>query len=578
MVKIPALELDRQNWKIYHVKYLEATATYYCLDVLGGRPDDGTDDWEEGNALLCSLFMETIPASIYYRIHLKSAHQIYNYLAKRFCDNDPIQELCAKKFATRANEDKRYSSAESPTSENAATGADREDLPTKDLTQGNEDINNRIVGCKDPRMSAETPAKGTSAQCTETTAVVLKGKPHEMQNQPQSSLPLTPRPPIEGKPNACKQEVADSAVTAERMNGKAQSANPPETVADIDRTALLGIKPVERACGVDEGDKEHKCNTQLQQTNFYCKESCQRNGNTNRNIPKAHGLLLEGEWLVLVCVSSEASDWNGDANMSNAAVERVDSPSKSRVTEDTPEVESEGCERGTSKGACVDEEDGDPGCRIEPVDVLNESDMLITMLIVLEEPGGGGIPRMHLGGTRLCAGDANGHGRGMNVSTGQTDVSRGWTDTLDVLNSTGTAGMSNSEGAWTYLGIRDAKHVVNATDGIGIHMDTSNGHTDVSSVQIDALTTANATETVSIPRKQWKLPNSPIEVARGCPEEPNGCGSHAYESSVCRDAHCIGNAMETAENATRNVRMCQIGQRTRNSPSTCEIVTAKRAR
>jgi len=107
MVKIPALELDGQNWKIYRAKYLEAAATYYCLDVLGGRPDDGTDDWEEGNALLCSLFMETIPASIYYRIHLKSAHQIYNYLAKCFRDNDPIQELCAKKFVTRANEDKR---------------------------------------------------------------------------------------------------------------------------------------------------------------------------------------------------------------------------------------------------------------------------------------------------------------------------------------------------------------------------------------------------------------------------------------------------------------------------------------
>ena len=66
MVKIPELTLDRQNWKFYCVKYLEATATNYCLDVLGGRPDNGMDDWEEANGLLCDLFMETIPASFYF--------------------------------------------------------------------------------------------------------------------------------------------------------------------------------------------------------------------------------------------------------------------------------------------------------------------------------------------------------------------------------------------------------------------------------------------------------------------------------------------------------------------------------
>ena len=66
MVNIPELALDRQNWKFYRAKYLEAAATNYCLDILGGRLDNGTDDWEEANALLCDLFMETIPASIYF--------------------------------------------------------------------------------------------------------------------------------------------------------------------------------------------------------------------------------------------------------------------------------------------------------------------------------------------------------------------------------------------------------------------------------------------------------------------------------------------------------------------------------
>ena len=93
MVKIPELALDGQNWKFYHAKYLEAAATNYCLDILGGRPDNGTDDWEEANALLCDLFMETIPASIYFQIHLNSVHKIFKYLAKHFHDNDSIEDL-----------------------------------------------------------------------------------------------------------------------------------------------------------------------------------------------------------------------------------------------------------------------------------------------------------------------------------------------------------------------------------------------------------------------------------------------------------------------------------------------------
>ena len=36
-------------------------------------------------------------------------------------------------------------------------------------------------------------------------------------------------------------------------------------------------------------------------------------------------------------------------------------------------------------------------------------------------------------------------------------------------NGTETDGMSHGEGAGTYLGVRDAKHVVNMTDGVGSH-------------------------------------------------------------------------------------------------------------
>ena len=101
---------------------------------------------------------------------------------------------------------------------------------------------------QDPHRSTEAPAEGTSAKRTETTPVMLKSVlPHEMQDQPQDSLLLTWRLPIEGKPNACKQEVADSVVMAGRTNGTVKLAKPTETDADIDRTALLGREPAERA-------------------------------------------------------------------------------------------------------------------------------------------------------------------------------------------------------------------------------------------------------------------------------------------------------------------------------------------
>ena len=183
-------------------------------------------------------------------------HEIYNYLTKHFCDYDSIQELCVKKFAARANEDKRYSLAESPMSENAATGTDWEDPPTKDLNRGTEDVNNENVRRKDPHTSAEALVKGTSAESA-GTSVLLESAPHETQDRPQNSLQATLwRLPIEDEPSKCEQEVVESLVTAERMNGMVQSAKPRKMVADVDRMALLGRDLAERACGVDKGGRK----------------------------------------------------------------------------------------------------------------------------------------------------------------------------------------------------------------------------------------------------------------------------------------------------------------------------------
>ena len=127
---------------------------------------------------------------------------------------------------------------------------------------------------EDPHASLETLVEGNSAESADGTLVLLTGTPHEMRNEPQDSLPLTLRLPTEGEPNGCKQEAAESVMTARRTNGTAQLANPPESDADIDRTAtaacgvnegaetdmdvdkgtLLGRELVVEACGTDEGN------------------------------------------------------------------------------------------------------------------------------------------------------------------------------------------------------------------------------------------------------------------------------------------------------------------------------------
>ena len=226
--------------------------------------------------------------------------------------------------------------------------------------------------------------QGTSAKRAETTPVVLKSVlPHETQTEPHSSLPLTPRPPIEGEPNRCKQEAADSMVMAGHTKGMVETAKPTK-IADVDRTALLGGKPVERACGVDKGDgMEHK-DLRLPKAELYCEDKHQHNENANENLPSTYKLLLEGEWTGYA--SGEARDPEGDA-----ATERVDCPHESRETTDANGVKLEGHREGMSRSASVDEADGGIGRGVEPAGMPNKSEILITMLIESEDPDGGDI-------------------------------------------------------------------------------------------------------------------------------------------------------------------------------------------
>ena len=133
MVKIPELAEDGQNWKIYHTKFLEVAATFNCLEVLAGRPYEG-DDWDGCNALLCCMFMETVAPSIYFKIRRRTAHENFQYLAKRFHDNKPIpraNELqCAGTAAAAEMPKKSPMSANAATEQHVDTKSDEDNLST----------------------------------------------------------------------------------------------------------------------------------------------------------------------------------------------------------------------------------------------------------------------------------------------------------------------------------------------------------------------------------------------------------------------------------------------------------------
>ena len=320
--------------------------------------------------------------------------------------------------------------------------------------------------------------------------------PHEMQTEPHSSLPLTPRPPIDGEPNECKQEAVDSVVTAGRMNRMVETAEP--QIADVDRMALLGGEPAERVHIVDEGDEtEREPQARLQQTNLLCGGICQCSENANETVPIANGLPLKGEWTVYA--SGEASDPRSNENASNAAVEDADASCEQVRLAEVDGVKSESCEGGTDGRASADERR----------DTLNELTELLTQTVELYVENGGD---MYLGGTHWRVDDTNGPGNEADTSKGQADVSRARADTSDGPNNTETDVMGHGKGAETYLSPGGTKRGVRETDSVGSHADALTGQTDALGVEMNATKPADKTEIVRMHRNRSKPRNSPYTL------------------------------------------------------------------
>ena len=107
MVEIPALELDRQNWKIYHTRILEVAATLGVLKVLiGSEKDDGSDYWLGRDTKARFLIYPILPPQLLDCIlQLDTAHEMFVYLECKFHDTDPIERVAEKKVKTCTNDE-----------------------------------------------------------------------------------------------------------------------------------------------------------------------------------------------------------------------------------------------------------------------------------------------------------------------------------------------------------------------------------------------------------------------------------------------------------------------------------------
>ena len=477
-VKIPKLELNRQNWKIYCTKIVKAAATDIMdlLGVLAGwKPDDRSYNWECQDAILKWSFYTSVPISILHPIQkLDTAHKIFKYLMKCFWNNDPIP--CANKFqcagtATAVETSENYpTSANTGTEWHVNTKRDKEDLSnTQDLTWGMED----------PCASLETLAKGNSTKSADGTLVLLKGMLHETWNKLQNPLWVTPqRLPIVGEPCECKQEVVNSIVMAECMNGMVQSAKPNEMDADIDRVALPGREgPYSWQGWWDR--------VQLPKTESFCEERHQHNKNATENLPSTYKLLLKGEWAVYP--SGKISNSRNDANVSNMAIEHVNGPSESRVTEDALENESEGCKGSTD----------------EPMELL-------TMSVEPYVKDGSDILCVYLESWADASGcQMDGAGIHADALTGNGDIPGIKTKAIIPENALEKVSIPWKKDKPPNSPVEAARQHSDESNGLGDAMVMLSVHADVYSVRNERKRPANETESISMCQMDAQMRNLP---------------------------------------------------------------------
>ena len=362
--------------------------------------------------------------------------------------------------------------------------------------------------------------KGTSTKCIETTPVVLESTPHESQNQLHSSLLLTPRLPIDGEPSGCKQELAESVMTAGRTKGTVEMAEP--TDVDVDRTALLGEEPVDTACGVEEGAEMERNELRLQETtNLLCEEIVQHNGNAENNIPSSHGLPLKGEWTVLYAsgelLTTTVEPYIEDGGTNTCVCLGATRWHAFDIKRLEGQADGSGCQTGVSSSQ-VDRSRGQTEAlimlnRAETADIRHSDDL-----------------GMYLGVGHAKCGDEmmDGIGSRAHMLTGHGDTPSVETNVIKPANVPQIVSIPRKREKPPDLPVEATRGHPDESNRLRDHTDTLTVHTDMHSIGYEMETAGKETECVSMCRNGQKMQSSPDMIETKLPE----CTNHWRKVSV----------------------------------------------
>ena len=185
------------------------------------------------------------------------------------------------------------------------------------------------------------------------------------------------------------------------------------------------------------------------------------------------------------------------------------------------------------------------------------------------------LPNSPPGSARERAEHPNGLGNRADMTSGPTDVQSIAHETETAANASKTVSTRPNIPKPPNSPSGDAKRDVDETDGLGGHVDASNGQADPPSIDMDAIRPANESKCVRTPPNGLKGPDLPVEAASQRSDEPNGCRDHTDASSAQMDAPSIQTGASTPANGTERVRMRRHGSKTQDSPHGREIATPK---
>jgi len=600
VLEIPELARENQNWKIYRAHILDSAAAEGVVSHLSGAAPKPVDSreleaWNSSNAVAKYIILEVITDSLLARLmHHELAHTLFSHLAAIFGDLEPIA------LETPAE----WSDHDEPLCEDSHSKSDGTDSArTANIVEG-KDVEGagaatRIVHDIDrdeDHSSLSSELKTTEIHNEKLSGTTPAGIPNIPSTPSTNTTTIYPKDPGDppNTPNGTSrgdvQETAEIGGqwqrTMRKVNRNDGKASPAPNLADRTSKMATGDGPIPFSCKRPKNTvkHQHKSTQHQPRPNERVNANAQRsNGHPKPkiNLPRQQRSPLKGESV------------GGAANSYTPSSSRQSMPQRLATTS-------------------------------------NESDKLVTMSIESDKPSSGEIPRVRLASVRWHTDDVNGPRSGADAlndltdrSSGQADKPRGWTDASNVSNGTRigsishsdslstylgaggmkravdsangfgsqtetsegqanvsraqtdasnasnkaeTVGISHGDGASTYLGAMDAKRGVDATDGIGSHMDASNGLTDVPSVQMDAITTANVTQNVSTGPTEPKPPDLPGEGGRWAPTEPNGFYSHADMAIGHGDAQSIQTDALMPANAPETVSIRPLELKTPNSP------------